>query len=130
MSIDFQWDNDEKTVIRFVAEDSWNWNDFHKNMRRATFWFDSVPHTVEMVIDLRATTKMPAGALGHIRSLGKRIHPHGRDRVILIGLDSTLAQTLGGADGIYGDSQRMIRFVQTDEEAQTIIDEWLAEAAD
>jgi hypothetical protein len=127
MSVDFRWDNDEQTVIRFVAEGVWNWNDFHKNVRRATFWFDSVKHPVETIIDLRGTTKLPAGAMGHIRSLGKRIHPHGRDRVVIIGLDKSIADPLGGADRTYHDSERLIRFVDTDVEAQAIITQWITE---
>ncbi len=124
MGVDFQWDDEGQSVMRILAEGTWNWNDFHKNMRRATFWFDAVKHPVDMVIDLRGSTKLPAGALGHIRSLGKRIHPNGRDRVIMIGVDASIAEPLGGAEGIYRDSEREIRFVASDEEAQAILALW------
>lgn len=127
MGVDFRWDDDAQTVMRVLAEGTWNWNDFHKTMRRATFWFDATKHPVEMVIDLRGSTKLPAGALAHIRSLGKRIHPRGRDRVVIIGLDEAVAQPLGGADGIYRDSEREIRFVSSDADAQAILDQWRAE---
>jgi hypothetical protein len=130
MPIELRWDNDDKTVIRLVATDSWNWNDFYKTMRQAATWFYAVLHPVELVIDLRGTTKMPAGALGHIRSLGKRIAPPGHDRVLLIGLESGLVQTLGGADGRYSADDRLIRFVQTEDEAQAVLAEWLAKSED
>lgn len=124
MAIDFQWDNDAQTVIRMTVAGAWNWNDFHKNLRRMTFWMDSVQHGVELVIDLRGSHKLPAGALGHIRSLGKKIHPNGRDRVILIGLDASIAQPLGGETGSYRDGDRLICFVQTDDEARAVLDTW------
>ncbi|MBZ0293422.1 MAG: hypothetical protein K8L99_12720 [Anaerolineae bacterium] len=126
MGIEYRWDNDAQTVIRMVVDGTWNWNDFHKNLRRMTFWLDSVDHPVELVIDLRASHKLPAGAFGHIRSLGKKIHPNGRDRVVIIGLDETLARQIGGEQGVYQDSERLIRFVPTDEAAQAVLEEWLS----
>lgn len=27
MPFDFRWDNEEKTIMRYVAEGNWNWND-------------------------------------------------------------------------------------------------------
>ena len=130
MPIDVRWDNDDKTVIRLVATDSWNWNDFHKRLRQAATWFYAVLHPVELVLDLTGTTKMPAGALGHLRSLGKRIAPQGRDRLLIIGLESGLAQTLGGADGRYSPDDRLLRFVSTEDEAQAVLAEWLAAGED
>lgn len=124
MSIEFHWDNDDKTVIRFVMAGDWNWNEFHKNLRRSTFWFDSAPPGVETIMDFRGSHRLPAGAMGHIRSLGKRIHPHGQDRVIIIGLDAAVAAPLGGANRTYSDGQRLIRFVDSDEEAQAVLAEW------
>jgi len=127
MPIHFDWDNDDQTVLRFVATAPWNWNDFHKNMRRATFWLDTVDHPVEIIIDLRQSDALPAGALGHIRSLGNRSHPNLRSRLVIIGLDESVAGPLGGTDGVYQVGERLIRFVETDDEAQAVIAAWLAE---
>ena len=125
MSIDFAWDNDDQTVLRLVATAPWNWNDFHKGMRRATFLLDTVDHPVELIIDLRQSNTLPAGALGHVRSLGKPLHPNMRTRLIIIGLDPSVAGPLGGADGIYQVGERLIHFVKTDDEAQAVIVAWL-----
>lgn len=124
MPVEFAWDNDAQTVLRVTATPLWNWNDFHKALRRATFWLDAVDHTVEIIVDLRHSGKLPAGALGHIRSLGTAIHPNTEDRMVIIGLDETVAGPLGGADRTYQDEARCIRFVGTDEDAQAIIAAW------
>ena len=121
MPIKIAWDNDEKTVLRVNAVDRWNWNDFHKNMRVATFWLDTVDHVVEVIVDFRQSAKLPAGALGHIRSLGGQIHPNSRNRIIIIGLEESVSKLLGGDDGIYQTGSRLIRFVENDEEAQAVI---------
>ena len=127
MPIEFAWENDDQTALRLVATDPWNWNDFHKSMRLATFWLDTVDHSVELIIDLQQSTKLPTGALGHIRSLGKPLHANMRSRLVIIGLDDSVAGPLGGDDGIYQVGPRLIRFVQTNEEAQSEIAAWLAE---
>jgi hypothetical protein len=127
MPIEFDWENDDQTVLRLVAIDPWNWNDFHKNMRLATFWLDTVDHPVELIVDLRRSETLPAGALGHIRSLGKPLHPNMRSRLVMIGLDASVAGPLGGAAGIYQAGPRLIHFVQTNEEAQSVMAAWLAE---
>lgn len=125
MSIKHHWDNEAQTVIRMVIEGVWNWKDFHKNLRIMGFRLNNLDHPVELVIDLRGSQKLPAGAFGHIRSLGKQIHPNGRDRVLIIGLDEALARQIGGEDGLYEDAGRLIRFVPTEEAAQAVLKAWL-----
>ena len=125
MPIQFDWDNADQTIIRFIATDPWNWNDFHKTMRIASFRLDMVDHPVEMVIDLRQSSKLPAGAVGHIRSLGNLAHPNARKRLLIIGLDADVAGTLGGADGIFQHKDRLLRFVDSDDEVQAVLMEWL-----
>lgn len=127
MPITFDWDDGQQRVLRLVAADPWNWNDFHKTMRRATFLLDRVDHSVEIIVDLRQSVRLPAGALGHIRSLGVPLHPNMRNRLLIIGLDESIAGPLGGADGLYQDRKRLIRFVANDDETATVIDGWLAD---
>ncbi len=126
MPVKFEWENDEKTIMRVVASGVWNWNEFHKAMRVMTFAMDRVSHSVETIIDLRGSAKLPAGAFGHIRSLGKRTHPNGTDRAVIIGLDESVAGPLGGAKGVYQEGERLLRFVDSDEEALAVIGEWWA----
>ena len=44
MPLDFVWDDDAKTVIRYRARGRWNWNDFHKTVRISTFQLDRLDH--------------------------------------------------------------------------------------
>jgi hypothetical protein len=124
MTITFDWDNPQETVIRLRADGDWNWNDLHKNMRRAAFWLDASDGPVDLVLDLRGGSRLPAGALGHIRSLGKPIHPNGRPRLIIVGLDESVAGPLGGDDGIYRQGEREIHFVSDDAAVAAILAQW------
>jgi hypothetical protein len=124
MTFGFRWDNDDKTVLRYVAAGAWNWNDLHKHLRRSTLWLDTVDHLVETIIDLRAGAKLPAGAVAHLRSLGKRIHPKMQARTIILGVDPAVQRQLGAVDGVYQTSVQLIRFASSDEEAAAILGEW------
>ena len=128
MPVDFQWDNDEKTIIRYTASGVWNWNEFHKHLRRSLLWFDQVSHPIEMIIDLRGGNKLPAGAVGHLRSIGAKAHPNSTGRAIVLGVDGETQHRLGAVDGVYQDSQRLLRFVETDEMAYQILEEWRGKA--
>ena len=124
MPFDFRWDNDDKTIMRYVAEGSWNWNEFHKNMRRSTLWFDQVSHPVDVIVDLRGGTRLPAGAIGHLRSIGTKTHANSTGRAVILGVDAEIQRRLGAVNGVYDDRERHLRFVVTDEEAYEIIRHW------
>lgn len=125
MPISFDWDSPDQRVLRFSITDPWNWKDLHRTMRVASFRFDALDHSADIVLDLRQSRRLPAGALGQIRSLGKAIHAKGHDRLLVIGLDDSVAGPLGGDDGIYSDGTRLIRFVDNDADAQQILAEWV-----
>jgi hypothetical protein len=122
--INFQWDNDEKTVMRYTVEGDWNWNEFHKTLRRSTLRFDDVSHPVDTIIDLRKGLKLPAGAVGHLRSLGTKMHPNGVARTVIIGVDRTVQSAIGAVDRLYWDEGRVIHFAITDEDAYAVINRW------
>ncbi|HLU12226.1 MAG TPA: hypothetical protein VK003_21290 [Oceanobacillus sp.] len=124
MPFDFRWDNDDKTIMRYVASGAWNWNEFHKNMRRSTLWFDQVSHPVDVIVDLRGGNKLPAGAIGHLRSLGTKIHANSTGRAVILGVDAETQRKLGAVDGVYDAGERQLRFVETDEAAYRAIEGW------
>lgn len=126
MPFDFRWDNDDKTVMRYVAEGSWNWNEFHKNMRRSTLLFDQVSHPVDVIVDLRGGDKLPAGAIGHLRSIGTKTHANSSGRAVILGVDAETQRKLGAVNGVYHDHERRLHFVETDEEVYHVITEWRA----
>ncbi len=122
--IHFDWDNDDKTIMRYRVEGLWNWNEFHKTLRRSTLRFDEVSHPIDTIIDLRKGVKLPAGAIGHLRSLGTKNHPNGVARTVIIGVDPTLQTAIGAVGGLYWDDGRMIHFAASDEDAYEVIARW------
>lgn len=126
MPVEFRWDNDEKTIMRYVAQGAWNWNEFHKNMRRSTLWFDQVNHPVDVIVDLRGGNRLPAGAIGHLRSIGTKTHGNSTGRAVILGVDADIQRKLGAVNGVYHDHERLLRFADSDEEAYRVIADWSA----
>jgi hypothetical protein len=130
MPLKIVWDDEAKTVIRYVAEGVWNWNDLHKHAKLATFGLNTVQHPVETIFDLSRSIRLPAGAVGHLRSLGKRDHPNRQPRILIIGVDPAVQQQLGAQDGVYRAADQLIRFAADEAEAQRILAQWRSEDKD
>lgn len=130
MAVKFNWDDHEKTVLLYTLEAGWNWNDLHKNLARSTLWFDQAEQPIDRVIDLRGT-QLPGGAVGHLRSLGKKQHRNETERVVIIGVPDSVVQlvTAGHPDREYRTGTRIVRFADTLEEARAIIAQWRAAPA-
>lgn len=126
MPVDFVWDDAEKTVIRYRALGTWNWSDYHKMVRISTFHLDTLDHSVDTLFDLTGSTRMPAGAVGHLRMLGKADHAHRRPRAIIIGADETLQTQLGAVAGVYRADGQLLQFVADEAEAQAVLAAWRA----
>lgn len=124
MVVDFNWGNVEKTTLHFTVGENWNWNDLHKNLARSTLWLDQVEHRVDLLVDLRGH-RLPAGAIGHLRSLGKMQHRNASGRVIIIGVPEATLQAITRADDkTYRVDDRIIVFVENIEAANAILARW------
>lgn len=124
MPVDFDWLNEEKTVMVYTIAGNWNWNDLHKNLRRSTLWWDDVEYPVEVIIDLSGSPKLPAGAVGHLRSIGVFQHANSPGRAVLVGVPLEVQTALGAHDGVYRDGERELRFAADQAAAQAIIAAW------
>lgn len=124
MPLDFVWDDDAKTVIRYRARGRWNWNDFHKTVRISTFQLDRLDHDVDTILDLSESERLPAGAVGHLRTLGKADHAHRLPRAIVVGADAAVQSQLGAVDGVYRAEGQSLYFVANEDEAQRLLAKW------
>ena len=126
MPVDYVWEDDDKTVIRYRVQGLWNWNDFHKTVRISTFQLDRLTHDVDTLLDLTGSAKLPAGAVGHLRTLGKADHARRRPRAIVIGAAAAQPQQVGAVDGVYQAENQLLHFVPTDAAARELLLLWQA----
>jgi hypothetical protein len=126
MTVEIKWVDEDKTAICYVAMGDWNWNEFHKKVKISTFQLDRLEHDVDTVLDLTGSVRLPAGAVGHLRMLGKVDHPRRRPRAIIIGADAALQQQMGAQDGVYATEGQLIHFVKDAQAARDLLFLWQA----
>src|SRR5690606_30177008 len=65
MPVHIDWDNDEKTVIRYDYEGKWTWDELYEVTKTAVEMFKSVPHRTNVIHNLTNSSALPGGALSH-----------------------------------------------------------------
>ena len=125
IQFDYNWYNDDKTVIRYAARDNWTWKDYHSVVRASLYAVQSQPGPVHTLIDFSTghRDKFPGGLAAHARTFGKQLTPNLSGDAVVIGvppdalakLGLTETRELPTADGT-------AHFVDTEDDAQTILE--------
>lgn len=76
MGIQIEWANDEKSIVRFIYEQKWTWEEFYTKIDEANELMDTVEHACVSIIDMRNSNHLPAGAAVHIRNVIRRSMSH------------------------------------------------------
>lgn len=129
MPVRFEWYDESKRAMRYIAEGDWNWKDYHQEVRAAAFSLTAVGHPVDSIIDLRhsARPSLPAGASAHIRSFGRVTSVRLTGRAAVIGLSAGEADLLGlSTKRTLGTSDGFVQFVDSDAELEQLLAEWAA----
>jgi hypothetical protein len=67
MKVQVQWHNEEHNLLYYQFEKDWDWEDMHKAFTEARSLMASVPHRVDIIMDLGVAGLVPKGALAKIR---------------------------------------------------------------
>jgi hypothetical protein len=67
--ITVQWDNDEKTVIRYDFQGYWDWTEFREKAIEAFILTRSVDHKVDTISNFLPGTTIPRNALSQFRNI-------------------------------------------------------------
>ncbi len=129
MPFRFEWYDESKRAMQYIAEGDWNWKDYHQAVRAAAFSLTAVSHPVDSIIDLRKSSRasLPAGASAHIRSFGRVTSARLTGRAAIIGLPAGEAETLGLSPvRTLQTSDGFVQFVKSDMEFEELLAEWAA----
>lgn len=125
MPFRFAWYDDEKTVMRLIAEGNWNWRDYHAAARACTFsMMNEQPGKITILIDLRGSTreKLPAGIAAHSMSFGKILTPALTGNAVLLGMPLDAWQNLPlNDDGILHTNDGRVYYAADEAEALAIL---------
>jgi len=122
MSIKVLWDNTEKTIIRYMYEGRWTWDDFQIAYTEAKVMLDEVNHKVALIIDVRNSSLLPNGILSRAKNQTRTRHPN-EDTVVIVGANAFVRAIYDVMRNLYADAiqKRGYYLASTVEEAHTLL---------
>ena len=97
MNITVVWDNDEKTILRYIYGKNWNWTDFRKVAKEAYQMLDTVDHKVNIIMDFQNAQLVPQGAITNVqRAFSTRRHANINVTVIVGASANNFLQAIAG----------------------------------
>jgi len=72
MSVDVNWADEARTIVRYSFAGMWNWDEFYIALDRALEMENSVSHRVDVVADLRRSERIPSDALSHVQIIARK----------------------------------------------------------
>ena len=93
MPVHIEWDNDQKTAIRYDYEGKWTWDELYEVTRIATDMFKSVPHRVNVIHNLANSPSLPGGALSHAQRFSAQ-NPENWGMSVVVGTSSFVSSLI------------------------------------
>ena len=127
MNISVVWDNDRKTILRYVYGKNWNWADFHSAAKEAYQMLDAVDHKVDVIMDFQNAHLIPQGAITNVqRAFSTQRHPNINMTVIVGASANNFLQAIAGIGRTLTRSKSndwQLSFVATLPEAYTLLNQ-------
>jgi hypothetical protein len=125
VNISVVWDNDEKTILRYIYGKNWNWADFHSAAKEAYEMLDTVEHKVNIIMDFLNAQLVPQGAITNVqRAFSTKRHPNINTTVIVGASANNFLQAIAGIGRTLsrsGANDWQLSFVATLPEAYTLL---------
>lgn len=97
MNIQVVWDNDTKTILRYVYQRDWNWTDFHTAAKEAYAMLDAIDHKANVIMDFQNASLIPKGAITQVqRAFSTPRHANINTTVIVGANANTFLQAIAG----------------------------------
>jgi hypothetical protein len=119
----YQWYDENKTILQYIAEDDWNWRDYHAGWQSVVFSFLNHDGNVHILLDFREQTraKMPSGVTAHLNSFGKHISKKMSGYAVVLGFpEFDREKLLLNEDGTISTKDGTLYFAKDEAEAETI----------
>lgn len=84
MKITVEWDNEQHTILRWVFQSRWSWDDYSTAQQESNEILAEIDHPVDVIGDLRNTSSLPSNALTAYRGFVAETAPN-VDLIVLVG---------------------------------------------
>ncbi len=126
MGVQVVWDNDERTIVRYIFDKHWQWDDFFAAVETSLAMIDSVPNHVGTIFETALGMTIPKDVITHARKIISRRHE--RTVIIVIVAPGLYLRTLMQiATKLSHEIAQRVQAVTTIDEAREIIYQRLTE---
>lgn len=89
MTVRAEWDNAEKTVMRWTFEGAWKWEEYYTLRASTNQKIAAENHNVDLIVDLSRSNALPSGILTHGKN-AVSVTPKNIGTTILVGANPVL----------------------------------------
>lgn len=75
MTITVQWDDEARTIVRWVFDGKWTWDEYNQAMIESNERVRGVTHPVDAIMDLTHSNMLPANVLSNTHAAHDEIQP-------------------------------------------------------
>ena len=129
MTITVQWDNDDKTVIRYDFTGYWNWAEFREKAQLAFVMTRSVAHQVDTISNFLPDTHIPKDAFIHFRRVMMDAPPN-RGVNVIVGASQFIHVLVTIFSRIYTQLGKRLLLANSLEDARHILDKQRGQLSD
>jgi hypothetical protein len=122
MAVQIMWDNPEKTIVRYNFEGRWTWDEFYPVYKEALAMELSVPHRVDVIVDLQNARLFPDNLLTHMKGISDK-QPPNIGVSVLVTKHRFVHSMYNIGIKFYGKIKHYFRLAETLEDAYKMIEE-------
>lgn len=120
MPINAQWDNKERTIIRYHVQGTWQLEDYARANFHTWSMIDSVSHPVHVIVDFTHAGTFPKNLLSFATTTNSQIHPR-QELIIGVRISSYLQTVVKLAVRLFPKLGHNLHFTQTLDQAYELI---------
>ena len=117
MGISVNWANEEQTIVRWIFDGPWTWQDFLDAQTQSNALLATVDHRVDIVGNLINSPSLPANALSAYKGVLKRAAPN-IGLIVLVGSSSFVKAMVRTFNSIFRGSAPGTNFAFANSEAE------------
>lgn len=115
-----QWENDEKTIVRWTFEGVWTWGDFRVAQAELHNMIRYLGYQVDVIADMRRSPALPRDTFHNFKSAELKALPN-RDRVVLVGGSFLVRGMASTFNQVFRNRPTRFLLADTVEEAQSML---------
>ncbi len=119
MSITVEWDNDEKTIIRYTYTNRWTWDEFYAAQAQQNRMQETVSRRVNVLVDARNIQTLPDDFLTHLKRVMTERHPQ-TGLTVIVSSSGFLRSLFNLASRLFPSGTADTRFVSSEEDAYNL----------